>query len=553
MNLSGVTIGQVLRSTAQRVPEKIALVGMDESLSFAELDERVDQIARGLHASGIRRGDTVALWVTNTPTWVAIWIAVARIGAILVPINTRFKADEAAYVLKQSGASILIMMDRYWSIDYIELLRSVCPELSDGKPGPLNLKALPQLRTTVVCSQEAPNSFITLNQLINMGINQPAELESAEALVQPDDPVIIVYTSGTTGHPKGVVHSHVVLRNAYNIARTLNIDEHDVLMGHMPFYHVAGAFSALLPAIILGCRLVIMESWDPQRALKLIQDERISYISGIPTHFIDLIDAIKDNPVDTTSLRTAWIGGASVTPEVVQSIIKNLKLPSIQAVYGMTETTSTTTLSGYQAPLNVICENKGRPIGEFEVKVFDTITNLEMPVNEVGEIWVRGHIVMLGYYKDPEATAKVMTSDGWFKTGDLGAYDKDGYLKITGRVKEMFIVGGSNAYPAEIERIIQEHPSVRQAVVVGVPDKRLGEVGFAFIELNEKKTATLDEIIAYCKGKMADYKVPRHIQFMEGFPRTTTGKLQRNTLQVSAKQRLLDALKPLSKSGHKHD
>jgi fatty-acyl-CoA synthase len=541
MELINVTLGQALRRTATRLPDKIALVGPDERVSFAALNQDVDQIAQGLLACGVGRGDTVALWMANSPSWVSIWLAAARIGAILVPINTRYKADEAAYILRQSEAKILLMMDTMWSIDYLELLASICPEIFLQCSGTLQLKNLPDLRTVVVQGDRIPNGVLGLDDLVRKGEHEAAHLARAEELVQADDPVIIVYTSGTTGQPKGAVHSHVVLRNSYNIARALNISESDVLMGHMPFYHVAGAFSALLPAILLGCTLVILPHWEPARALSLIEQERISYISGIPTHFIDLVDAMRLNPVDTSSLRTAWIGGAAVTPEVVQPIIDELKLPSIQAVYGMTETTSSTTLSGYGAPLDIVCENKGKPIGDFEVTVFDPVTDQQAPTGAVGEVRIRGHIVMLGYYKDAQATAQVMTDDGWFKTGDLGMFDEQGYLQITGRAKEMFIVGGSNAYPAEIERVLQEHPGVKQAVVVGVPDRRLGEVGYAFVQSDATVELSEETLKTYCRGKLADYKVPRYIVFKDDFPRTTTGKLQRAALLQAARENIADS------------
>lgn len=539
MDLNNLTVGTALRQTAARLPHKAALVDMNERVTFAQLDQDVDCIARGLLACGVRRGDTVALWMANSPAWVRIWMAAARIGVILVPINTRYKAHEAAYILQQSEARVLLMMDQMWSIDYLAMLAEICPDLAVQNTGPLKLDALPALQTVVVHGKHIPEGLLSLDALISKGAHHTDALTKAESAVLADDPLIIVYTSGTTGHPKGAVHSHVVLRNSYNIARALSISETDVLMGHMPFYHVAGAFSALLPAIMLGCTLVVLAHWEAVQALKLIEQERISYISGIPTHFIDLVDAMRQCPVDTRSLRTAWIGGATVMPEVVQSAIDELKLPSIQAVYGMTETTSSTTLSGYGAPLEIVCQNKGKPIGDFEVGIFNPSTGSELPVGQIGEVWIRGHIVMLGYYKNPTATAEVMTDDGWFKTGDLGVFDAYGYLQITGRAKEMFIVGGSNAYPAEIERILQGHAGIRQAVVVGVPDWRLGEVGYAFIQLEASADLTEEALQAYCRNRMADYKVPRHIAFVPDFPRTTTGKLQRSTLLDQARRQVI--------------
>ncbi|MFG1352248.1 AMP-binding protein [Xanthobacter autotrophicus] len=534
MDWRGITIGQALRATARRVPGRTAVVGMGERISFARLDAEVDRLAAGLLSLGVRRGDTVALWMTNCPTWVAIWAAVARIGAVLVPVNTRFKAEEAHYVLTQSEAKILLMMDRYWSIDYLDMLERIAPGFRGQHPGTLQLVDLPALRSVVVWNDRAPPGTLALADLRALG-EAKGGLAEAEAVVEADDPVIIVYTSGTTGYPKGAVHSHVVLRNSANIARVLHIEAGDVLLGHMPFYHVAGAFSALLPALMLGGTLITMAHWEPDEALRLVEEERITYISGIPTHFIDLVDAIRRRPRDTSCLKSAWIGGAAVTPEVVRAALDQLKLDSLQAVYGMTETTSSTVLSGFDAPLEIVCDNKGKPIGDFEVKVCDPKTGVARPAGEVGEVWVRGHIVMQGYYKNPDATNEVMTSDGWFKTGDLGVFDMAGYLKITGRAKEMFIVGGSNTYPAEIERMIQAHPAVKQAVVVGVPDRRLGEVGYAFVELQVGQTMSAADLISHCRSSMADYKVPRYVEFISDFPRTTTGKLQRYVLAERAR------------------
>jgi fatty-acyl-CoA synthase len=349
------------------------------------------------------------------------------------------------------------------------------------------------------------------------------------------DPVIIVYTSGTTGHPKGAVHGHIVMRNAAKVARVMHIEPGDVILGHMPFYHVAGAFTEVIPTVLLGCTLVTLPHWIPDEALETIERERVTIFGGIPTHFIDCLDAIRRHPRDVSCLKSAWIGGAPVTPDVAMAAKQELGLQALQAVYGMTETTAATVFSEYDAPLDVLCDNKGRPIGEFEVAVCDPVSGHPLPTGEVGEVRVRGHLVMQGYYRNPQATAEAITPDGWFRSGDLGVIDEQGYLKITGRLKEMFIVGGSNAYPAEIERLIQSLPEVKQAVVVGVPDRRLGEVGFAFVQLHDGQSMSREALVAACRAAMADYKVPRHVRFVDDFPRTTTGKIQRFVLQQQAR------------------
>ncbi len=298
--------------------------------------------------------------------------------------------------------------------------------------------------------------------------------------------------------------------------------------------HVAGSVATAIPAMQHGCTLVTMDEWDPAQALDLIESERITIAGGIPTHFIDLLAQPGIQDRDTHCLKAAWIGGAPVTPKIARAIKSTLHMEALQSVYGMTETMGMTVLSEFEAPLEVTCENKGKPIGDYEVIVVDPESETEKPVGDDGEIWVRGYLVMLGYYKNELATAEAITPDGWFRTGDLGRFDKDGYLQITGRAKEMFIVGGSNAYPAEIERFLETQPKVHQAVVCGVADARLGEVGFAFVMPKPGETLSPAETIDFCRGQIADYKVPRYVEVVEDFPRTSTNKIQRYLLQQQA-------------------
>ena len=536
---STLTIGEALRGTARRFPDRTALVGMGTTVSFAELDRAADEVAHGLRALGVARGDQVALWLTNCPEWVVCWMACTRLGAVLVPINTRFKPDEVEYILAQSDARVLIAMDRYWDIDYLGMIRAMVPELAAATPGALTSARFPELRAVVLWGELESPGTTHLAALRRTGAARMAAGDTL-APVDADDPVIIVYTSGTTGHPKGAVHGHVVLRNAANIARVMHIEPGDVILGHMPLYHVAGAFTACIPTVLLGCTLVTMPQWSPDEALDIIERERVTIFGGIPTHFIDCLDAIRRRPRDVSCLKSAWIGGAPVTPDVAMASKTELGLRALQAVYGMTETTAATVFSEFDAPLEVLCDNKGRPIGDFEVIVADPIQGHPLPVGAVGEVRVRGHIVMKGYYRNPKATAEVITPDGWFRTGDLGVFDEAGYLKITGRLKEMFIVGGSNAYPAEIERLLQGIAQVKQAVVVGVPHRRLGEVGYAFVQLHEGAALSSEALVALARPMMADYKVPRHVSFVDEFPRTTTGKIQRFVLQKQARERIAD-------------
>ena len=529
MDWETLTLGEALARSAASHPSAPAVIDVDERIDFAELDRRADALAHGLADLGLGRGDQVAVWLTNCASWIVCWVACSRIGAVLVPINTRFKTEEVEYILRQSDAKALILMERYWNIDYLKVARDLQPRL-------------PELRSLILWKDlKAPG---TLNLAGLMGRGETLRAGGAVLpAVDPKDPIIIVYTSGTTGHPKGAMHNHMVLRNVANIARFMHIEPGDLILGHMPFYHVAGAITALAAAVLVGCAIAPMPQWVVGDALDLIERERVTIFGGIPTHFVDCLDEIRRRPRDTSCLKSAWIGGAPVTPDVAEAARKELDIKALLAVYGMTETTAATCFSEFDAPLEIVCDNKGKPIGEFEVTVCDASTGRPLPAGETGEVWVRGHLVMMGYYKNPKATAEVMSPDGWFRTGDLGVFDAQGYLKITGRLKDMFIVGGSNAYPAEIERMLQSHPLVKQAVVVGVPDRRLGEVGMAFVQLHQESApsdpqAVRDELTRYCREHMADYKVPRHIRVVGDFPRTPTGKIQRFVLAGQAKDAL---------------
>ncbi len=534
---SRFTFDDALRDSARRFPERRALVGPAHSITYAEFDRAADELAHGLAAQGIGRGDQVAIWMTNCPEWVVCWMACVRVGAVLVTLNTRFKQEEVEYILRQSDAKLLIAMDRFWNIDFLAIIRELVPESAHAPSAGWRSARLPQLRSIVLWGDTAPPGTLNLAGLRAMGaarLAQGAQLPR----VSVEHPVIIVYTSGTTGHPKGAVHDHRVLRNAANIARVMRITPSDVILGHMPFYHIAGAITACTTAILLGCTNVTLPHWQPDEALEVIDRERVSIFGGIPTHFIDCIDAVERRGQSPVSLRSAWIGGAPVTPDVALAARAALGLEALIAVYGMTETTAVTNASGFDDPLEILCDNKGRPIGDFEVGVFEPGGSQALPVGEVGEIRIRGHVVMQGYYRNDLATAEVRSPDGWFRSGDLGSLDDAGYLKITGRLKEMFIVGGTNAYPAEIERLLQAEPEVKQAVVVGVPDRRLGEVGFAFVQLHEGERLQTEVLIAKLRTRMADYKVPRFVEFVTDFPRTTTGKIQRFVLQRQARERV---------------
>lgn len=531
-----MTVGDALSRTVGRFPDRTFLTDGNRELTFRQVSDRIDRICSALLALGLRRHDRLALWLPNSPEWVLIALACARLGILVVTVSTRNKAEETAYILSKSRANALFMLDRYWDIDYRDLLAQAIPSFSTGDGSVRDPGALPHLEHIVML--DGASADFGLPDWTARFEDDHAALAEAQGVVQASDPLLAIFTSGTTGFPKGAVHSHIFLRNAENVARGMQIEAGDVILGHMPFHHVAGLVTALFPAMLVGCTLVTVAHWQPDAVARLISDRRVNIFGGIPTHFIDLADAVARASLDTSCLKSAWIGGASISPDVARRTSDILRLDALLAAYGMTETTGCTTLSRFDDPLEMACEGKGVPVGDFEVKVVDPRSGAQRGAEEDGEIWVRGHIVMAEYLEDPEETANAMTGDGWFRTGDLGRLDSRGYLRITGRLKEMFIVGGSNVYPAEVERCLQQMPGVRQAAVVGVPEPRLGEVGFAFVEPDGSASIGHEDVIRFARARLADYKVPRHVAFVTAFPMTGTHKIQRHILVSDAIKRL---------------
>ena len=530
MDWTGKTIGEALRWSAGQWPDRECLVGMGERISYAAVDDRVDRLASGLLGLGIGRGDHVACWLTNGPDWIVTWLACCRIGASVVSINTRYKVSEVAFILRQADAKLLVAMPQYWDIDYLAMIEEMVPGFVASTPGQLSCDDLPELRGVVLWKDVEHPGTVSLASLCATAVDRAA-LDAAATELAVEDPVIIIYTSGTTGVPKGAMHCHRVLFEGRDFARALHMEPGDKVLCHLPLYHVAGSVATVMPALLNGCTIVTMDQWEPGAAIDLIERERINVMGGIPTHFFDMLNVPGVEQRDTHCLKSAWIGGAPVTPKLARQAKEVLKFDALQAVYGMTETMGGTTLSEFEAPIEVTCENKGKPVGDFEIKVVRDASGTAAATGEDGEIWIRGYNIMLGYYKNDEATREAMSDDGWFRTGDLGHCDGDGYLKITGRAKEMFIVGGSNAYPAEIERYLESHPAIGQAMVCGAPHERLGEVCFAFVMAKAGAEISAGEVVDYCRGNIADYKVPRHVEIVEDFPRTTTNKIQRFVLQ----------------------
>lgn len=510
------TIDEQFRDTVANHGAKLAFSEQERAVTWSELDALTDRMARALLAHGVEPGDRVAVWMPNSIDWVVTWMAAVRVRAVFVPVSTRLTVTEFRHVVSDCDPRVLLVTVALFDVDPDQYLR--------------DRRALsPSGRLTVVVGDGVP-SLRSFLELADRG--DPGTLAARVADVGVADPVLIIYTSGSTGGAKGVVHDHRVLRNEAAIAWYLGITSASRILGHMPFFHVAGGMSAVLPAIITGAEVVLMPTWSVDKAVALIRDRRVSVFGGIATHYVDVLGHVTPGDRSLASLRSGWIGGALNPSEVMREAAARLGFRPLPA-YGMTETTSVTTYPLPGDPDEVVYGGRGRPISDFEVAVGSLETGRLLPAGEQGEILVRGHLVMREYHGRPAETARAVDADGWFHTGDVGRLDEQGYLSITGRSKEMYVVGGNNVFPAEVETVLTAHPDVVQVHVVAVPDERLGEVGYAYVQTRDTPVEPTD-LSAFAAERLSRYKVPAHVELVTEWPLTGTGKVDKLELRARA-------------------
>ncbi|MEV6547530.1 FadD3 family acyl-CoA ligase [Streptomyces sp. NPDC051597] len=516
------TVPGLVRSAAARYGEREAVVEGRVRVSYAELGERVERAAAACMAAGVERGDRVAVWAPNTLDWIVSALGAVTAGAVLVPLNTRFKGSEAAYVLERSRAKLLFVTGTFLGTSYVATLRSAAAEGEGTGP----LPGLPHLEQVVVLAQDAPESFRTWKDFLAGGEGVPArEVRERADSVEPSDPSDIVFTSGTTGRPKGAVITHAQTLRGYALWSELaGLREGDRYLIVNPFFHTFGYKAGIIACLTRGAVMVPQPVFDAETVLANIAAERISVLPGPPTLHQSLLDHPARAAHDLSALRLVVTGAAVVPLRLVERLRTELGIGTVLTAYGLSEASGIVTMCRREDPAEVVAATSGRAIPGTEVRV-------RAPAGEPGEVQVRGFTVMREYFEDPEETARAITPDGWLRTGDVGVLDAAGNLRITDRIKDMFIVGGFNAYPAEIEQVLGLHPEVADVAVVGVPDGRLGEVGRAFVVRREGSSLTADELIAWARREMANFKVPREVVFVGELPRNASGKVVKGTLR----------------------
>jgi fatty-acyl-CoA synthase len=540
--LLGDTIGRSLDQAARRWSDREALVSPSHGVrwKWGEFAQRVDALAAGFVALGLERGARIGIWSLNRPEWTLTQFAAAKAGLILVTINPAYRLSELEFALHKVGCSAIVTATAFKTSNYMDMLNTLLPELASAKPGQLRAARLPALRIVIQIGGPACPGTVPFDEVAGMGGTLHREqLAALSASLQFDDAVNIQFTSGTTGSPKGVTLTHHnILNNGYFVGRAMRLTEQDRICIPVPLYHCFGMVMGNLASVTLGATMVYPgEGFDPLATLRTIEQEKCTALYGVPTMFIAELDHGEFSNFDLTSLRTGIMAGAPCPIEVMKRVNSEMNMGEVTIAYGMTETSPVSFQSAVDDPLDRRVSTVGRIHPHVEVKVVDLEGKI-VKRGERGELCTRGYSVMLGYWEEPEKTADVLDANGWMHTGDIAIIDDQGYCNIVGRIKDMVIRGGENLYPREIEEFLYRHPKIQDVQIFGVADTRYGEELCAWIRVRSGETLTLEEVRAFCDGQIAHNKIPRYVEFVDEFPMTVTGKIQKFLMRDQVEQRL---------------
>lgn len=540
--LNQQTVGMVVREISANHPETEAYVYPELGIrkTYKEFNQETDELAKAFMGLGIEKGEHVAIWSDNKREWLLSQFATGKMGAVLVTVNTNYQESELAYLLKQSDATTLILGEEFKGTSYIDIINAVCPELKNSTKGDLESKDFPYFKRVIVMSDNNYNGIYTWSEFESYASQiSDEQLNTRLQELHYDDVINIQYTSGTTGFPKGVMLTHMnIVNNAQIIGDFMKLTPEDRLCIPVPFFHCFGCVLGTLAAVTHGSTMVLLEQFEPKRVLQAVQDEKCTALHGVPTMFIAELNHPEYAKFDTSTLRTGIMAGSPCPIEVMKKVIGDMGASEITICYGQTEASPVITQTKADDEIEKRVTTVGKPHPHVEVKIIDPLTGDEVETGVPGELCTRGYLIMKGYYNNDEATHEAIDSEGWLHTGDIAILDDEGYIEITGRIKDMVIRGGENVYPREIEEFLYQHPSIQDVQVVGVPDPKYGEEIMAWIIPKDGLLLTAEEIRDYCKGRISHHKIPRYIEFAESYPMTASGKIQKFLLREMSKDKV---------------
>jgi len=537
------TIGQLVDVVAEQFGASKALEyhKMGISYNYHEFRDVCNNVAKGFMALGAEKGEHIAIWANNVPEWVYTQFSTGKMGAVLVTVNTSYRSFELEYLMKQSDSTTLLLIGGVREADeYIKVIYDVCPELRDSEPGNLKSEKLPMLKNVVFLGDEKHPGMFNWNDIVEMGKKvSDEELKARQDSLDPDDVINMQYTSGTTGFPKGVMLTHTnLIGNAKSLAECMCLSSKDTMCIPVPFFHCFGCVLGTLTCVVSSSAMAPVTAFTPDDVLDTIQASKCTAVHGVPTMFIAELEEMEKKEYQISTLRTGIMAGSPCPIEVMKKVVNQMGASEMTIVYGQTEASPGITQTRPEDSLELRVSTVGRALPNVEVKIVDPVTNEEVPNGVQGELCSRGYHVMKGYYKMPEATEKAIDKDNWLHTGDLAIMDENGYCKITGRIKDMIIRGGENIYPREIEEFLYTNLKVKDVQVVGVPSQKYGEEVAAYIQLKEGESSTEEEMREFCKEKIAFHKIPAFFMFVDEYPTTASGKIQKYKLRKDATNRL---------------